>query len=349
MTRMSWTAVSSALLFVLLAVLLGVLPIPFVARSPGVTVNLLGTNAQGKANVAVTGLKNYNPSGQLLLTTVSVTRPDSHLSLPEAMVAHGLPSHDVLPRSVVYAPNLTTEQVKTQSVLAMDTSQQSALVAALRAAGQPVTQMPMVESVVVSGPSDGKLQPGDLIQKVDATAVSSVNDVTRLIARHKVGDTLTMTVLRDEKSVGVSITTVASNDGKSTPRIGIGVGVGYRVTASATYGLDPGIVGPSGGLMFSLTIYDRITNADVARGHIVAGTGEIDADGQIGSIGGIRQKITGARKAGATVFLVPAGNCEDVRGFKTSLTLVKVTALGDAISSLGTLKAGDQTKAVPHC
>lgn len=349
MTKMSWTAVSSAVVFALLAVLLGVLGIPYVARSPGVTVNLLGTNAAGKQNVSVAGVKTYPSTGELLLTTVSVTRPDSRLSLPEALVAAALPNHDLLPRATVYSPTLTTDEVKTQSVDEMQTSQQAALVAALRAAGQPVKQMPMVTSVVTGGPSDGKLQPGDLIQKVDATAVQSVQDVARMVAKHQVGDTITMTVLRGQKSIGVSITAVASNDGKSQPRIGISIDTGYDVSASATYGLDPSIVGPSGGLMFSLTIFDRITSADLVAGRIVAGTGEIDASGTIGTIGGIREKIAGAQKAGATVFLVPAGNCQDIQGLTSRMKLVKVTAIDDAISSLTALKSPVAAKEVPHC
>lgn len=349
MTRQSWTALTSAVMFVIIAVLLGVLHVPFVAWAPGETVNLLGSNASGRPNIQVNGVKTYAPTGALLMTTVSVTRVDSALSLPEALAAYVLPSRDVLPRDVVYPPSLSTDQVQSQEAQMMDTSQQSALVAALRAAGQPVKEMPVVAAVVNSGPANGKLQPGDLIEKVDGTPVQTIDDVTRAIERHKVGDTVTMTVKRDGSPVGASITTVESNDGKSTPRIGIRVAIGYDLQASATYGIDPNIVGPSAGLMFSLAIYDLITQSAIAGDRTVAGTGEISADGTVSPIGGIQEKIAGASSAHATVFLVPAGNCVDVAGLRTSLQLVKVATLDDAISALNALKSADTAKEVPHC
>ncbi|HET9127352.1 MAG TPA: PDZ domain-containing protein [Propionibacteriaceae bacterium] len=349
MTRQSWTALTSAVAFVILAVLLGVLHVPFVAWAPGETVNLLGRNSAGQPNLRVNGVKTYTTTGSLLMTTVSVTRVDSALSLPEALAAYVLPSRDVLPRDVVYPPSLSNDQVQSQEAQMMDTSQQSALVAALRAAGQPVKEMPVVAAVVTSGPSNGKLQPGDLIEKVDGTPVQTVDEVTRMIAKHKVGDTVTMTVKRNGATVGVSITTVASNDGNSTPRVGIRVAVGYDLQASATFGIDPSIVGPSGGLMFSLAIYDLITQSAIAGDRIVAGTGEISADGTVSPIGGIQEKIAGASAAHATVFLVPAGNCVDVAGLHTSVQLVKVATLDDAISALNALKSADTAKEVPHC
>ena len=66
--------------------------------------------------------------------------------------------------------------------------------------------------------------------------------------------------------------------------------------------------------MFSLAIYDTLTPGSLSGGGRVAGTGEIAPDGTVGAIGGIQQKIVGAREAGAQLFLVPAENCEDAEG-----------------------------------
>src|SRR5262249_56691464 len=77
----------------------------------------------------------------------------------------------------------------------------------------------------------------------------------------------------------------------------------------------------------------------------VAGTGEISADGTVGAIGGIQQKMVGARQAGATVFLTPAGNCADTAGaVPQGMRLVKVSNLAGAMSALKALAAG---RAVP--
>jgi PDZ domain-containing protein len=82
-------------------------------------------------------------------------------------------------------------------------------------------------------------------------------------------------------------------------------------------------------------------------GKFIAGTGEITAAGQVQPIGGIQQKMVGARDAGATVFLTPAANCADTAGaVPAGMRTVKVSTLSQAIIDLEALKAG---KAVPSC
>ena len=58
--------------------------------------------------------------------------------------------------------------------------------------------------------------------------------------------------------------------------------------------------------MFSLGLYDTLTPEDLTGGRTIAGTGTIDPEGRVGPIGGIADKVIGAERAGATVFLVPA-------------------------------------------
>jgi PDZ domain-containing protein len=91
--------------------------------------------------------------------------------------------------------------------------------------------------------------------------------------------------------------------------------------------------------MFSLGIIDKVKPEDLTGGLAVAGTGTIDDDGNVGAIGGIAQKMRGAKRDGATVFLVPADNCAEAAGNAVSgLTLVKVSTLSSALSALQTLR-----------
>ena len=107
------------------------------------------------------------------------------------------------------------------------------------------------------------------------------------------------------------------------------------------------IGGPSAGLMFALGIIDKITPANLTGGMFIAGTGEIEVNGTVDPIGGIQQKMVGARAAGATVFLAPAANCPDTAGaVPAGLRLVKVSNLAGAVGALHALKAG---KPVPAC
>jgi len=347
-TKQTWTAIVSAILFIVLAALIALLPVPFVTWSPGSTLDMLGT-FQGQPAISVKGLPTYPVSGELRMTTVSVTRADSQLNLPEAVFSYWLPHRDVLPRVAVYPKGKSVEAIRAEETLMMDTSQSDAVVAALRAAGQPVTEMPMVESVVIAGPANDKLMPGDLVVKVDAVAVQRLDDVRRAIRAHAVGEPVVVTVLRDDRSLNETITTVSSNEDKSVPVIGVNMGTGYRYDPRITFGIDPQIVGPSAGLIFSLAIYSLISPGDILGGNKVAGTGEITADGTVRAIGGLQEKIRGAEKAGSKTFLVPADNCRDLEGLESSLTLVKVTTLKDAIESLTTLQNGDGAKEVPTC
>jgi PDZ domain-containing protein len=107
------------------------------------------------------------------------------------------------------------------------------------------------------------------------------------------------------------------------------------------------IGGPSAGLMFALGIVDKLTPGDLTGGRFVAGTGEIETNGKVDPIGGVQQKMAGARNAGATVFLTPAANCPDaVRAVPAGLRLIKVRSLSGALDALAALKAG---RPVPGC
>jgi len=107
------------------------------------------------------------------------------------------------------------------------------------------------------------------------------------------------------------------------------------------------IGGPSAGMMFALGIIDKITAANLTGGRFIAGTGEIEANGTVDPIGGIQQKMVGARSAGATIFLTPAANCPDTAGaVPAGMHLIKVSSLAGAIADLNALKAG---RSVPSC
>jgi PDZ domain-containing protein len=99
--------------------------------------------------------------------------------------------------------------------------------------------------------------------------------------------------------------------------------------------------------MFALGIMDKVGTSDLTAGRFIAGTGTITPDGKVGPIGGIALKMIAARKAGATVFLAPAGNCADVRGnTPAGLNVVMVATLHEAVQDLTALQ---KDQAVPHC
>lgn len=340
-------AIVSSILFVVLAALLVVVPVPFVTWRPGNTVNVLGSVEKGPL-LEVRGIQNYatDPS-QLLMTTVSTTRVDSRVSLPEALLAHLRTRADALPREVLYPAGLSNAEVREEAVAAMDTSRSNATVAALRAATQTVTEMPIVSSVTLSGPAHERLQPGDLIEAVDGTPVNSVTQAVEIISARGVGEPVVFKVLRDDATENISVETAADDQGRAS--VGISVSTGFTYAPDVVYRVDSSVVGPSAGLVFSLAIYDKITEGNLLGDEVVAGTGTMKPDGNVGGIGGVRQKLAGAERDGATVFLLPLANCSDVGNLSTDMRLVPVSTLKDAISALQLIDEGKSYAEVPTC
>ena len=347
MTRQTWTALVSALTFVLLSIALVAIPVPFVTWSPGRPRDTLG-QVDAKPMIEVQGIAAHPTSGRLDLTVVDVTPAGARLSLPQALLAYWLPHRDALPLDAVYAPGKSVEEVQAEEADMMSTAQDDAVVAALRAADQPVSTLPAIYSVTVGGPAHTLLLPGDLVLSVDGVPTSNQSAVSREIRDGKPGDPVRFRVVRQRAETAVRVPTVESTTQPGVPMVGITLGEGYRYQPRISFELGQRLGGPSAGLVFALAIYDKITPGALLAGRHVAGTGTITPDGQVGRIGAIQEKIAGAEDAGATVFLVPAGNCGDLDGVRTDMTLVKVGTLSDAIGALETLQQGGDDR-VPRC
>ncbi len=347
-TRQTVTAFVAAALFVALAVLLVVIPVPFVTWSPGTARNVLG-EVDAEPIISVSGLPTYPTTGQLDLTVVSTTAAGSRLSLPQALLAYWLPGRDALPRESVYAPGKSASQVADEDTEMMETAQDDAVVAALRADGQPVREAPAVFSVTVGGPAYKRLLPGDLILAIDGQPTPTREDVGTTIRAAKVGAQLTFSVLRNKSETAVTVLTASSATQTGAAVVGITVGDGFIYAPTISFDLGRKIGGPSAGMIFALAIYDKITPGPLLDGRHVAGTGTIAPSGQVGPIGGIQEKIRGAQAAGATTFLVPARNCADLVGVRTSMRLVKVATLQDAIEAVSALDSTAVADSLPHC
>ena len=348
MTRQTWTAFVSALAFICLAVLLVVVPVPFVSWTPGGTRDTLG-NVGNEPMIKVEGIDTYPTTGQLDMTIVAITPADARLSLPQALLAYWMPYRDALPRDAVYAPGKSAEQVENEDADMMETAQDDAVVAALRADGRPVTEMPAIFSVTVGGPAHKLLLPGDLVVSVDGIATPDDDAVRDRIRSHRVGEKVRFVVIRDKVQTDVSVTTVESNVQSDVPVVGITLATGYRYDPEISFDLGQQIGGPSAGLVFALAIYDKITDGPLLAGRHFAGTGTITPEGDVQAIGGIQEKISAAQKAGATAFFVPANNCRDLDGVRTDMTLIKISTLNDAVKAVQTLNGFGDTAVLPHC
>lgn len=348
MTKQGWTATVSTALFVVLVALVSLTPVPFVSWSPGSATDLLG-DVDGHPILSVEGATTYPSDGSLLLTTVAVTKQEANMTLPQAFMAYLLPSQMVLRREVVYPIGRPATQQQASEIAQLQTSQHDAVVAALVAAGLPVKPLPVVTNVSSSGPAYGKVEAGDLITSVNGSVVERRSEVLNVLSQVMPGAVVRLGLLRQNTELEVTITAVASQDDPSVARLGIDLENSYQHQVQTEFDLDPELVGTSGGLAFALAVYDELTPDSLLAGRNVAATGVISASGEVGSIGALRQKLRSAERAGAEIMLVPANNCSDVEGFSTSMIVVKVTKLDDAIASLELLKDPATAGQVPRC
>ena len=335
-------------LAILLLSLAALLPVPYVALSPGPTADTLGSE-DGRELIVIEGRETYRTSGQLLLTTVRVSGgPESRgMSLLNAIRGFVDPEVAVVPIDRVYPPGETVEQVEQRTAEEMQLSQQDATAAALRELDVPVATEVAVGSIVEDAPAQGELEAGDVIVSVDGTPAVSPDAVRDAVRSKQPGDTVTFVVRRDGTELEVPVVTGTSPDEEGVAAVGIAPVVAYSFPFTVEIQIED-VGGPSAGLMFALGIYDKLTPEELTGGELIAGTGEINADGEVGPIGGIQQKLVAARDEGATVFLTPADNCaEAVGAVPDGLRLVRVETLDDAVQALEGIRFDEAD--VPTC
>jgi Lon-like protease len=325
-------------------VVASVVSVPYVALTPGPTLNTLA-KAQGKDLIQITGQRTYPAIGHLNLVTVSYTGgPGTGFNIFSALRAWLTPNDAVVPQSEIYSSGQTQQQVVKQDTQEMLGSQQDATAAALCYLNIKFTTVNSVTSAVKGTPAYGVLQAGDQIIAVDGRPVSCHNNVVSVIRARKPGARVTLTINR--KGVSKTITLATKNVG-GEPVVGVNLAPPtYRFPFTVKINLAD-IGGPSAGLMFALGIIDKLTTDNLTGGRFIAGTGQIEPTGTIIPIGGIQQKMAGARSAGATIFLTPAANCPNTTGAVPSgLRLVKVGSLADAVRDLQAINKGQPT---PSC
>lgn len=351
-TRIGWVFLAVAFA---IALLLGLAPAPYVIEQPGPVFNTLGSAAANGSGHSGTGAPlitiphetTYPTAGALDLLTVSaVGNPSSLPSWFEVLSAWLDPQKAVLPVDVAYPPSVTVKQQNAENTAQMVNSQQDAIAAALNHLGYTFPQSVDVKQVIASSPASGKLKAGDQITAVDSVPVHGIQSLRDAIAQHGTATPAAIGIVRDGTPQTVEITPAASGHAAI---LGIGVGMNYTFPITVKIRLD-NVGGPSAGMMFALGIIDKLTPGQLNGGKKVAGTGTIDSEGNVGPIGGIQQKMFGARGAGATIFLAPASNCNEVTGHvPDGLRVFAVKKLDDSLTVLKTIVSGGNTGALTSC
>lgn len=318
--------------------------------TPGPTFDTLGSY-QGTPLITISGHQTYKTDGELRMVTVGVSSQDYNMPLGTALIGWLSSDQAIVPKETIYPPGTTQQQSDQQNAVAFTDSQDAAITAALSALGIKQTGSEVVIASVTAGtPADNKLQPGDVIKEVNSTTITAggdngLSEVQGAVQKVTPGQQVTFVVARGGKDQTVTTSTIKNSQGKSA--VGIAVQTETTFPFNVSIQLN-GVGGPSAGMMFALGIIDKLTpGGDLADGKVIAGTGTIDASGNVGAIGGIQMKTIGARRDGATVFLAPADNCADAKAnLPAGLELAKVATLQDALTALTDIHEG---KTPPSC
>lgn len=327
------------------------LTVPFAAEGEGPTFNTLG-DVDGTPVVDITGVDGKDldkTSGNLNMTTVAVR---TKMTLPQ-MMGRWLGSDDtVVPLDTVIPANSSADEVARQNAAAFASSESNATVAAMNHLGRPLETM--VYDVSDGAPADGTVKTNDVITSVDGTDVTLPADISDAIGGKSPGDEVTLGILRDGKTVTEQVTlgkmpeelqgdedVEAASGGNGKAYLGVTMVAQPAGDIRVNYNLKD-IGGPSAGLMFSLAVVDKLSPGELSGGKFVAGTGTIASDGTVGPIGGITHKIAAAQHAGATVFLVPSGNCAEAasKNYDGDIDLLTVDSLDGAVKALDTYNSG---------
>ncbi|KQR06362.1 signal protein PDZ [Arthrobacter sp. Leaf145] len=334
----------------LLALGLGIgaaaLPVPYVIESAGPTFNTLGKDGD-KPVISISGHEAFPAKGNLDLTTVVMTGgPKTPATIFDVFRAWLDSSKAIYPEELIYPKGTTAEQTVQQGEIDMETSQENAVAAALRQLDIPFEQRLDVAGLSDPSPSAGKIKEGDRLKTINGKAITSMAVVQAELAAGA-GAPVAVGVERNGALVTETVTPTRNQADRYV--LGVLLSSDFTFPFDVSISLD-NVGGPSAGMMFALGIVDNLTPGDLTGGKHIAGTGTITADGNVGAIGGIAQKMIGARQHGATMFLAPAANCSDVVGHvPDGLQVVKVETLADATAAVERLGSGQDTAGLPTC
>ncbi|CAM4180783.1 SepM family pheromone-processing serine protease [Lederbergia lenta] len=274
------------------------IPTPYYLYQPGSVEELA-------SKVTVEGGEKQ-AEGNFYLTTVLSLRASNIYYLAYGLVA----PHTDMRKVKEVKGDLTDKEYERMLEHMMTSSQQHALVAGLRAAGEKVIVKPngvFVSNVSGTSNAKGKIEVGDVIKQVDGKQVNQITDFLSLLKNRSQGNVVELTFIHDGKEKSADIELIPIANGENKAGIGIVPEDQFEIETSRTININAAdIGGPSAGLMFSLEVYNQLMKSDITKGYEIAGTGTIDMEGNVGQIGGIREKITAVNKAEMDIFFCPA-------------------------------------------
>ena len=247
-----------------------------------------------------------------------------------------------VPASEIVPPGVSDKAARLADLREMRISQRVAAAVALRRLGYHVVARPdgvIVDAIELGSHATGKLQPADVIVSVNGDRTRTIRRLLEQLSRVRPGAFVTLGVLRGTQNLSYRIRTIADPADPGRALVGFTPEQSADIRLPIRVRIDAGNVGgPSAGLAFALEVMEKL-GRDVDHGYRVAATGQMELDGSVAPIGGVKQKTFGARRAGADVFLVPAAgdNAAEARRYAHGLRIIAVKSFPQALHALATL------------
>ena len=324
--------------FILLAFLASFYKLPYYVSTPGSAETL---------EQFVDVENGSEAKGAFMLTTIRMGRANIY-TYAWAKIAD---YHKIYKLDEIRSQEETDEEYTIRQLKLMDDSQTSAILNGYKKAGYKAevkAEGIYVLHIVKDKPADGILKPGDRIIKVDGKKIESSDFFIEYITSKKAGDQVKLQIKRDEKVMDKDLQVELLEE---TGKVGVGITLVEDRSVETNRDIEinsDNIGGPSAGLMFTLEIFNQLTEEDYTKGKKIAGTGTISDDGTVGPIGGVDQKIVAADKAGAEVFFAPnQQGAEDsdyqlavktAEEIDTDMVIVPVDTVDDALNYLKSMK-----------
>ncbi len=288
--------------------------------------------------VSVEGEEEGDDDGTIYFVDVLVRRA----TLVERLFPGIHDGASLVPEHAINPTGLPDSTRRRTSLRQMDRSQEIAAAVALREAGYDVAANPagaLVEAVLPETPAAEELEPTDVIVEANGRRVRTPGDLRSALEEVEPGARVTLVVRRGDERLTAELTTVPSEDEPQRATIGVFVSQNAEIRLPVSVTIEArGVGGPSAGLPFALEVLEQL-GEDVDHGLDVAATGELELDGAVAPVGGLKQKTIGAQEAGVDVFIVPAGdNAAEARRYADGLRIVPVRTFQQALRALATLR-----------
>ena len=282
-------------------------------------------------------VKNYQFDGSLFQLTVR--RDEANLLIYLWSMVND--SYDLYPREVILPDGVTPQELSEISIQNMRTSENVAIAVALKNLGFDITSKGdgvAVVGILDDSPVRDKLKKGDLLISINNKSISTATEFISTLRTYSIGETISIGLMREvdetKKALSIETTLIEHVEYEGEPMVGfLATTVNQRFDFPFEIDIKTGNVGgPSAGLMMALNVYNNLTQDDITNSLIIAGTGTIEIDGSVGPVGGIRQKVIAAKRAGSQLILVPTANFKEASPFSTDETaIVAVDSFEEAL------------------